>query len=444
MRLGSSPAGYDPAVLQISRNDGSPVCWRLATRIAFRFGFLYFTLYVVATQMLVSLLALPFYDPPSPRPLRAVVSWVAAHVFGVSEPLVFDGGSGDKVFDWVLVFCLLLVAVAGTAIWSVLDRGRPHYTRLHRWFRLFVRFSLGATMISYGMAKAIPLQMPAPGPMRLVEPFGNFSPMGVLWAAIGASPSYEMSAGFAELAGGILICLPGLATIGALVCLADSMHVFTLNMCYDVPVKLFSFHLIVMSLVVLGPELTRLTNVILLNRAAGPSRQAPLWRTKRARWLAIGAQVVFTLYLLSMNVWGAQQSRRQYGDLAPTTPLKGIWTIDAMTVDGEAKPPSGSGAVGWRRMIIEWPEMVCVQRLDDSFKYFQAQIDMEASKLTLTRGGKPPEHAFTFTQPAVTKLLLDGTLDGQRMHIETSLLDHTKFPLFTRGFHWIQEYPFNR
>jgi hypothetical protein len=103
-------------------------------------------------------------------------------------------------------------------------------------------------MLSYGMIKAIPLQMPAPGLTRLLEPFGRFSPMGVLWYSIGASRPYEIFAGCAELAGGILLFIPQTATLGALICLADSIQIFTLNMTYDVPVKPFSFHLIVLSL----------------------------------------------------------------------------------------------------------------------------------------------------------------------------------------------------
>src|SRR4026208_2091617 len=99
-------------------------------------------------------------------------------------------------------------------------------------------------MVAYGMIKAIPLQMPAPGLTRLLEPFGNFSPMGVLWYSVGASRPYEIFAGCAELAAGILICIPRTATLGALICLADAIQIFTLNMSYDVPVKLFSFHLI--------------------------------------------------------------------------------------------------------------------------------------------------------------------------------------------------------
>mgnify|MGYP003694381041 CR=1 FL=1 len=281
--------------------------------------------------MLVSLLAAAVLRPSVVRhQLRARLVGGGARVRRFA-PLVFDGGSGDKVFDWVLVFCLLLVVAAGTAslVGALTAAGRTT-----RGFiggsRLFMRFSLGARlMISYGMVKAIPLQMPAPGPMRLVEQFGNFSPMGVLWAAIGASPSYEMSAGFAELAGGILICLPGLATIGALVCLADGMQVFTLNMCYDVPVKLFSFHLIVMSLVVLGPELTASPRtIILLNRAAGPSTVKPfsIWRTARTRKSlpsALRIEAIDAMHLATMNLLASAAKPSAAWRRRRNAPLKG-------------------------------------------------------------------------------------------------------------------------
>ena len=56
--------------------------------------------------------------------------------------------------------------------------------------------------------------------------------------------SYEIFAGCAETLGGILLLTPRTTTLGALVCLADMIQVFMLNMTYDVPVKLFSFHLI--------------------------------------------------------------------------------------------------------------------------------------------------------------------------------------------------------
>ncbi|HEY2915408.1 MAG TPA: hypothetical protein VGK21_18730 [Candidatus Angelobacter sp.] len=94
-------------------------------------------------------------------PLRQITFWTAAHIFRIKRDLVYTGsGSGDKTFDWVLAFCLIVIAAVITCVWSVLDRRRPNYVTFHKWFRLAMRFMLASEMFLYGLAKAIPLQMP--------------------------------------------------------------------------------------------------------------------------------------------------------------------------------------------------------------------------------------------------------------------------------------------
>ena len=88
----------------------------------------------------------------------------------------------------------------------------------------FTRFALASQMLTYGDGKACSLQMPFPFLIRLLEPFGNFSPMGVLWSSVGASPAYEMFAGSAEVLAGILLIIPATATLGALVCLRTAFR----------------------------------------------------------------------------------------------------------------------------------------------------------------------------------------------------------------------------
>jgi len=138
----------------------------LVTRIGFRFFLIYFSLYVLLTQMSMALIPFDtgdFSGIQETKPVRAAVSWAGRHFSHVSNQMVVTGsGSGDKTFDWVLDFCILVLACLAAATWSLLDRQRRNYDALHSWFRLFVRFSLAATMITYGMAKVIPLQMPAP------------------------------------------------------------------------------------------------------------------------------------------------------------------------------------------------------------------------------------------------------------------------------------------
>jgi len=423
--------------------------WSLATRLAFRFCFVYFSVYCLSTQIITSFFPVPNFDIPDPStlwPIRPIVLWTAAYVFRVSKPLVdTDSGSGDKTFDWVLLFCMLVFSLVATAIWSALDRKRPDYTTVHKWFRLFIRFCLAGQMITYGMAKFVPLQMPFPFLTRLLERYGDFSPMGVLWSSIGASPAYEIFAGGAELLGGILLTFPRTTTLGALVCLADLTQVFVLNMTYDVPVKLLSFHLILLSLFLLAPDGKRLVNLFLLNRAAGPQELPRLFARPRGNRIAFAAQIAVGVWLLGMNAYAARTGWQQYGGGRTLSPLYGIWDVEQQSVDGQLRAPLMTDAGRWRRAVFDSPARVTFQRIDDSFAGHGVTIDMKHKTLVLSDNqDKNWKAIFTFNRPTTDQMTLDGTMDGHAVHLQLKLVDRNQFVLVGRGFHWIQDYPYNR
>ena len=441
--LAASPPTTDAA-------PASRVRWNTSTRIAFRFCFLYFAMYVLATQMLGGIIVIPGdWNLPELQtlpPFKTLIAWTAAQVFRRTAPLVMTGsGSGDKTFDWVAAFCLLVIASIGTAIWSLVDRGRSNYLTPHTWFRLFLRFATGTTMLSYGMVKAVPLQMPAPALTRLLEPFGNLSPMGVLWASIGASASYERFAGIMELSAAVLLFIPRTATLGALVLLVDSAQIFALNMTYDVPVKLFSFHLILMALVLLAPDSRRLLNVLVLDRAAPASSKPPLARGVRAQRILLAAQLLFAAYLIGVFVLSARNSWTSYGGGAPKPALYGIWDVKKMSIDGVERAPLVTDYDRWRRVVIQSSTFVSFQRMDQSFAFYPATTDVEHRTIVLTG---PSDSAwkgrFVFERPDVNHLTMNGTMGGTRIRLDLERFDHTNMLLVTRGFHWVQEYPFNR
>ncbi len=423
--------------------------WSLALRVAFRFCVSYFTLFSLSNQILGGLLIVPKLNIPelsSLWPLRHITFWTAAHVFRIKHDLVYTGsGSGDKTFDWILAFCLLVISALITLVWSILDRRRPNYVTFHKWFRLGLRFALASEMFLYGLAKAIPLQMPFPFLTRLLEPYGNFSPMAVLWSSIGASRSYEIFAGCAEMLGGILLLTPRTTTLGALVCLADMIQVFMLNMTYDVPVKLFSFHLILFSLFLLAPDARRLFHFFFTDRATAPARHTPLFRSVRANRIAILLQVVFGLYLIGMGVYSGIQGWYIYGGGRPKSVLYGIWNVDQMTVDGQVRPALLTDQDRWRRIVFDSPAFANFQRPDDSFATYRTAINDQSKTLTLTNPtGKNSQAGFSYTRPAPDQLVLDGSMDGHKVQMQLKLLDRDKFTLVNRGFHWINEYPFQR
>lgn len=423
--------------------------WSLGLRIAFRFCVTYFTLFGLSNQILGGLFIIPKVNIPDLSgfwPLRQITFWTAAHVFRIKSDLVYTGsGSGDKTFDWVLVFCLLVIAALVTVVWSILDRRRENYVTFHKWFRLALRFMLASEMFLYGFDKLIPLQMPFPSLARLLEPYGNFSPMGVLWASVGASRSYEIFTGCAETLGGILLLTPRTTTLGALVCLADMIQVFTLNMTYDIPVKLFSFHLILFSLFLLAPDARRLINFFLTNRIIAPSRYAPLFRSLRANRIAVILQIVLGVYLMGMNLYANIDGWHQFGGGRPKSLFYGIWNVEQMSVDGQLRPALFTDQTRWRRIVFDSPAFANFQRPDDSFTGYGSSISDKDNTLTLTKPvDKNWKASFTYTRPARDQIVLDGSMDGHKVQMQLKLLDRDKFTLVNRGFHWINEYPFQR
>jgi hypothetical protein len=428
--------------------------WSLTARIAFRFCFVYLGLFCVATQIFGALINIPNVDIPdiaSLWPLKPLIFWTAAHVLQIHQTLINSGsGSGDKLFDWTMCFCFLVIAAVATIIWSVLDRRRPRYDGLSKWFRLFVRFALVGQMLTYGFAKVLPLQMPFPFLDTLIEPYGNFSPMGVLWSFIGASPAYEVICGSAELLCGLLLILPRTALLGALLSVGVAGQIFILNMTYDVPVKQLSLHLVLMALFLAAPELGRLSKFFFGNASVGPSQQPPLFASYRANRIALAVQIVFGLWLLGSGIYGSWTGWYQYGGGAPKSPLYGIWNVNRQSIDGHDRSPLLGDYGRWRRVIFDFPDFMNFQRMDDSVGGFAAPIDTKLQTIALTRNneknwkGTLHYQRIPSTSSAPEKMILDGSLDGHPTHLELELVDRGKFMLVNRGFHWVQEYPFNR
>jgi len=420
--------------------------WSLLRRVAFRFCFLYFTLYTVFTQALGILFP---WRPGFVRslgdfaPLRRLVLWTGISVFGLDRGRVFarGGGSGDTTSEWIKVLCLVALAVLGTIIWSVLDRRRADDAGLHRWLRVGVRFALGSTMLSYGFSKVFLLQMSSPTPSRLVEPFGNFSPMGILWYSIGASPAFQILLGCAEVLSGVLILLPRTATLGALLCFAGAAQVFILNMTYDVPVKLFSFHLLLFASFLLAAEARRLLAFFFAERAVDRSSLQDLFQSARLDAIARAAQVVFAAVLV-LSYGSAAKRTWEVRQREPRSPLYGIWNVESLSLDGEVRPPLLTDPQRWRRVMFQPRDAAVFQRMDDSFEVYRGFVNASDRKVALVYAEDRRRNAeLSFDGPSLDRLVLDGKMDGQRIHMELRRVDERSLVLPSSGFHWIQDYP---
>ncbi|WP_280434353.1 DoxX family protein [Nocardia carnea] len=441
-------SGVEPA--QSVKGNNAPVRWPWIARVGFRFGVVYTVLFcVMMGQIVFALLAaldkwLPDTAPVWPLLQAApVLEWAGRTVFGVEAVFQQNSGSGDQAAIWVMLFCIAVVAAAVSLVWSVLDRRRPAYPRLAAWFLTGLRLCLAGQMLFYGIAKAIPSQMPPPSLSTLLLPYGQLTPMSVLWLQVGSSPVYEILLGIAELTGGLLLLLPRTATLGAMLSVVSMAQVFVLNMTFDVPVKILSFHLLLFSLVLLAPQARRFADFFLLARRTEPAVQPPLFETARANRYAAWAQAAIGVWLVAGISWVGWTSWQEFGGGAPKPELYGLWEVAEFRVAGEPVPPLLTDETRWQRLVIEVEGAVTVQGMDGRLTGLPAELDPGARTLTVVTapGTAEPPVTFSYTRPDPEHLHLEGELDGRPTRIELSAVDPGTFPLNGDGFHWVQDYP---
>ncbi len=437
------------AATQARIEPGSPpeivplVSWRSVTRIGFRLSFVYFILY--SFPFPIDLIPFTdFLDANWSRLWRALVPWIAEHVLHLSYKItVFTNGSGDTTFDWIRTLSYAVLAITAAVVWSVLDRKRLNYQKLYGWLRLYVRIVLAAALLSYGAVKVIPNQMPDPPLSRLLTTNGDSAPMSLLWTFMGASRSYEMFAGLMEMLGGILLFFPRFTTLGALVSAATMFNVFMMNMSYDVPVKLYSFHLLLMSAWLLLPDMHRLANFFVLNREVKPQIHSPFFQR---RWLNISllaSQLLLGLCLAATDLYSSYQRAKTSGFLAPPAPLYGIWMVDEFAVGGQ--PLQADDQLRWQQAIFDNSFEVVFQSVNGKRQRFIHQTDEQKKTVTVWRRENPGQRMLmVFDRPQQEFLTLDGKIDGKQIHATLHHVPEPRFLLNTRGFHWINEYPFNR
>ncbi|MCU0490680.1 MAG: hypothetical protein MUD01_03640 [Chloroflexaceae bacterium] len=407
----------------------SAVRWNVLHRLLFRFAFLYGLLYML----------------PIPKNwIELAVPTVAQRLFGVVIVPV-RSGSGDKAEDYVLVFCLLVLALGGSLIWSLLDWKRANYTRLTDWFHVLVRCWLAFWLIAYGCFKVINTQFGSLPLSQLLQPLGESSPMGLLWKFMAASESYTVFTGAAELLAGWLLVFRRTALLGALVSVAVMSNVVVLNFSYDVPVKITSLHMLLAALLLLLPEARRLAAVFLFNQPAPPSPLRPIFTRP---WLQRGSLVVAPLLALVYTggvLAFSYQTRVTSGDWAPRPALHGIWQVDEFRLGGGVSSPTITDPFRWQRFVVNSATSASLQMMDSTVRGYALELSPETSSFDLRRGGNPfSQGSFSYQQPEPDRLILEGVLDRREVRVVLRRENANRFPLVSRGFNWVTELPFNQ
>jgi hypothetical protein len=178
------------------------------------------------------------------------------------------------------------------------------------------------------------------------------------------------------------------------------------------------------------------------------------------KWLNCGLVAIRTAIVVAVvwqNLAGSYRTRQQYIDVSPKAPLTGSWEAEEFELDGQVRPPLTSDNDRWHHITIgqRGPKVsyLAIYAMTGRREFFTATVDGEKRAITLLRFSPPgslPSIApptvlgeFTFGQPADELLTVEGRLNGRRIKAKLRYVDPKHFLLVNRGFHWINETPYN-
>lgn len=339
-------------------------------------------------------------------------------------------GSGDTTFDYVKIPALLTFSFLVAIGLFFIKKVRLHAVDFYQWVLIYARYYVGLTLISYGIAKFLIGQFPGPSFYSMDILVGDISPMGLAWRFFGYSDTYKIFMGLSELIAGFLLLLRRTAILGALVAIAVCLNIVLVNFSFDVPVKLFSSHLLFFSILILLPGAKALFDFLILHKSSKLESMSPLFTSKK--WKI--AWVIANIYLA-----GVIPLSRMYGHYSSQEfrAMENEWEGLYAGFENESASP-------WTKIIVEKNYLV-LKSEGGTQEFYTIQEIKEGGMVLLknTEDEDTPHELFIKALPSQQfelKIRIgekENTLVGSKKSV-------SDYQLTKRGFHWINEYPFNR
>jgi hypothetical protein len=427
------------ASMQRSDSLNPQQTWGVATRIAFRFCAAYFVLYMLpAPQRLGFFDAVPGGSKlaaPLLQPWKWAVPWVGQAVFRLPAAAVSYASFGpEKARDYVQCALLAFLAVAIALIWSLLDRKSTAHPRLRAWVRLLIRAYLIVALLPFALDKIIPVQFPAPRLGQLTRRVGELTPAALLWTFMGASTPYQIIGGMAEMAAVALLVFRRTTALGAIVAAAVLSNVVAINFCYDLGVKLYSSHLLAMSLFLFIPQARALADLFVFHRATRIEPEPRVIGSRRLHWLVTSGAAACLIWFgttTAHDYWRGYQRMLSWRN----APLYGIYDV-------ESAPPGIAGGARWVGVVVQSPTAFAFERADRSAGWYLSAYDAGAHVVALSDPtSKAPVGKLSYSRPDGSHVRLDGTVAGEHVSILLRPVDPSRLRLVNHGFHWSHERP---
>jgi len=400
--------------------------------------FVYLILYILPFPLSV----IPFFGyiyQPLHVLFASVVDIAGPWILGDYYTLAhIENGSGDTSYKYAEAIILLAVAGIATTLWMFFDRMRFKERTWSLGLEVLLRYYLAASLFGYGFSKVIPAQFPLPTIEMLSRTYGESSPMGLLWTFMGASPAYTILAGVSEVLAAALLLFRRTTLPGAILASFVMANVFALNLFYDVPVKLYSFHLLWMSVFLMvshGDEL--------LYTWKGKSLHPVFQGGKRSRLIRLTVKVLLVGVMIIPNlIYVIDQKQKQASYYMRKDSIVGEYDVSSFTINNTPLSQATDNSRRWKKLLIS-NSIVQIVYADGFPVSWYCAIRNGAKKIHVASKDLTTTGEFTFTLHDES-LHLNGLLYQDSIQVTAVRSSANASLLLGRKFQWITEEPYNR
>jgi hypothetical protein len=328
------------------------------------------------------------------------------------------------------------------------DRHRRSYGQLNYWLCLFLRYFVAFTAFQYGFSKVFALQMSFPSYSQLATPLGDLLPMRFSWLFIGYSTPYQVFSGLMEVLVGLALLFRRTTTLGVMMGTAVFLNVMLLNLCYDIPVKIFSMNLVAICLFLLANEAKRISCFFMLNKPADVcSVYSFPYQQKWMRRSRIGLKLLF-LAILLLDTCQTYDSIQYRNPPEPAPFQSGVYDVVIFKLNQVERPPLITDSTRWLDFIIEKGSYGSIHTSDSMFTprygraYFRFKTDSASQTIRMNRSSFLDTTFIAvmhYSFPDNNTINLAGKLRSDSLSVVLKK-SRRHFQLAERQFHWLSEY----
>lgn len=407
------------------------ILWPSWKRILFLFIGIYLSLYCLGGQFVTAIIF---------EPLWSMMTKVLGPLLGAPERLIsIQSGSGDGTFEYYKVFSLMILTALISTTSFVTIRSDKTYEFLLGIIYTLIRYFLAYQLIIYGIAKIGYMQFGYPDDIKMDQRLGEFTPMGLLWTFMGYSKAYTVFTGWLEFIPGLLLLFRRTTLLGALMAFGVMLNVMMLNFCYDVPVKLLSSHMVIMSLFLIIPLFNPIYQLFFTDREVERVTVPTFVSESYEKLILVIKALLIPVILLSvyfMIFHGPSRTSGMSNELmlgkyrVVTYEKKGV---DSNLIKNESQ---------WVLTSSEGNGRLIVKSNNGRKQWYKIKDGIEGDSIHLSTYDNS-HFSFRIEDAQNDTIHLSRKNDYEQVKI-TLVKDTTRYRLKDAKFRWMQDYPDNR